>query len=101
MGYLENRVHVQIFIGVDRLACRGVDWQVRRIDHVPWVASHVQNVGPRIWSRSGHDALTCIESAQVLIEGFEVGDFSTGRTTDAICGPRREHSMVPGVVVVD
>jgi hypothetical protein len=29
MSYLENCIHVQILVGVDRLACFGVDRQIR------------------------------------------------------------------------
>ncbi len=64
VSYLENGVYVQILIGIDRLAGRGIDGQVRWIDYFHRVARHVQNVFPRIRvALSWDDALTRVERA--------------------------------------
>ncbi len=64
VSHLENRVYLQILVGVDRLACLGIDGQVRWIDYLHRIARQLQNVCPRIRvAGSRDDALTRVERA--------------------------------------
>src|SRR5258708_26665562 len=102
VSYLENCVYLQILVGVDRLACLGINGQVRWIDYLPWIASHLQNVFPRIRVvGSRDDTLTRVERAQVLVSSFGVSDLSARCGAEAVRGPWGEHRMVPSVVIVD
>src|SRR5258706_14867676 len=102
VSYLENCVYLQILVGVDRLACLGINGQVRWIDDLHWIARHLQNVFPRIRVvGSRDDTLTRVERAQGLVSSFGVSELSARCGADAVLGPWGLHRMVPSVVIVD
>ena len=44
MSHLENRVHMQILVGVDRLACRGIDGQLQGTDVIGTFRETIANI---------------------------------------------------------
>jgi hypothetical protein len=101
MGDLEDGVHLDVLAGQQGLTALGVDGELRGVDHLERVAGHVEDVGPGVGTGGGHDALSSIQGTLVLVVGLGVGRLGTRRLATAARGTSREHTVVPGVVVVD
>ena len=95
--HFEDRVDLEIFVGVDRLAGLRVDRQCGRVRAAicGWA------VISRMLPGQARETLTGVERSRVLVVRRVVDDFTAGRLAVARGRPRGQHRVAVLVVVVD
>ncbi len=95
-GHLEDRVHLEVGVRVERLAGLRVDRELRGVDQARRVAGHRQDA-----VRQARQALAGVDGGLVLVEVLGEVHLDPGLVALAPGGSRREKGGVVGVVVVD
>ena len=95
-GHLENGVHLQVCVRVDRLAGSPVDRQLAGIDDSVRVAGHLLDA-----ARQPRQTLSGIQRTRIQVGLLEVDHLDSRSHTSAVRGAGRQQGTVEGVVVVD